>query len=54
MGSNCSAIRKLAAVAIAAVFLSACGKDAVTGGQDSAKVPPSNWDSFVWDQGSWG
>jgi hypothetical protein len=53
MRSICHAIGKLSAVVIAAVFLGACSKATVTNNQGSAAVPSGNWDSLVWDQGSW-
>lgn len=47
--------RRLAAIALigAALLLDSCGGGG--GGGDNTPAPPSNnWDSMVWDQGSWG
>jgi len=35
----------------ATLLLSSCGKGAVTG---PPAAPSNNWDSMLWDQGSWG
>jgi len=47
-------LRRIAAIVLigTALVLVSCSRGG--GSNDGAPAPSSNWDSMVWDQGTWG